>query len=105
ATPMTPSTSRNAIGQPTVSPKNFPNAQPPLPALQSPAAVTPAIIHAGPAAAPVSSGTARPNVANATNRGSVNGVTVIRSANGPSAIGGPAQARYGINGTTVQNKH
>jgi hypothetical protein len=50
-------------------------------------------------------GTPRVNVANVTNRGSVNGATVIRPANGASVIGGPAQARYGINGTTVQNKH
>jgi hypothetical protein len=44
-------------------------------------------------------------VANRTNRGNVSGATVIRPATSPSVIGGPAQARYGINGTTVQNRH
>jgi hypothetical protein len=76
-----------------------------LPALQTPGAVSPPIIHGGPAAPPLSSGTARVNAANATNRGSVNGATMIRPATGPSVIGGPAQARYGINGTTLQNRH
>jgi hypothetical protein len=75
-----------------------------LPALQRSGAVSPPIVHGGPAAPPVSSGTARVNIANATNRGSVNGATVIRPATSPSVIGGPAQARYGINGTTVQNR-
>jgi hypothetical protein len=102
---ITAPTARNAIGQPVVSPKNFSGAQPPLPALQRPGAVSPPIIHGGPTAPPVSSGAARVNVANATNRGSVNGATVVRPATGPSVVGGPAQARYGINGTTVQNRH
>jgi hypothetical protein len=102
---ITAPTARNAIGQPVVSPKNFSGGQPPLPALQRPGAVSPPIIHGWPAAPPVSSGAARVNVANATNRGSVNGATVVRPATGPSVIGGPAQARYGINGTTVQNRH
>jgi hypothetical protein len=104
ATTITAPTARNAIGQPVVSPKDFSGAQPPLPALQRPGAVSPPIIHREPAAPPVSSGTARVNAANATNRGSVNGATVIRPATGPSLIGGPAQARYGINGTTVKNR-
>jgi hypothetical protein len=105
-TPITAPTARNAIGQPVVSPspRNFPGAQP-LPALQGPGAVSPPIVHGGPAAPPVSSGTARVNVANRTNRGNVSGATVIRPATSPSVIGGPAQARYGINGTTVQNRH
>jgi hypothetical protein len=106
-TPITAPTARNAIGQPVASPapRNFPGAQPLLPTLQRSGAVSPPIVHAGPAAPPVSSGTARVNIANATNRGSVNGATVIRPATSPSVIGGPAQARYGINGTTVQNRH
>jgi hypothetical protein len=100
-------TARNAIGQAAVvSPKNLPGAQPPLPGLQRPGSVSPPIIRGGPTAAPpVSSGTARVSVANGTNRGNVNSATVIRPTTGPSVIGGPAQARYGINGTTVQNKH
>jgi hypothetical protein len=98
-------TARNAIGQAAVvSPKNLP-AQPPLPGLQRPGSVSPPIVRGGPTAPPVSSGTARVSVANGTNRGNVNGATVIRPTTGPSVIGGPAQARYGINGTTVQNKH
>jgi hypothetical protein len=53
----------------------------------------------------VSPAAARVNLVNATNRGSINGATLVRPAAGPSLIGGPAQVRYGINGTTVQNKH
>jgi hypothetical protein len=94
---------RNAIGQPVIPSKNIAVASPPLPAPQRSGVVVPPIIHGGSAAPPVSSGTARLNVAN--NRGSVNGATVIRPANGPSGIGGPAAARYGIDGTTVRNKH
>ena len=114
ATTITPSTARNAIGQPVVSPKNFAGAQPPSLVPQRPGAVSPPIMHGtpgasgavgGPAALPVSSGPAGVNIANATNRGSVNGATVIRPATRPSFIGGPAQARYGINGTTVQSRH
>jgi hypothetical protein len=97
-------TARNAIGQPMIPPKNFAGAQPPALALQRPGVVSPLIVRGETAAPPVSSA-ARVNLANATNRGSVNGSTVIRPATGPSVIGGPAQARYGINGTTVQNKH
>jgi hypothetical protein len=105
ATTITAPAARNAIGQPVVSPKDFFGARPPLPALQRPGAVSPPIIHGGPAAPPLSSGTVGVNAANATNRGSVNGATMIRPATGPSVIGGPAQARYGINGTTLQNRH
>ena len=101
---ITAPTARNAIGQPVVSPRNFLGAQPPLPALQRLDA--PPILHRGPVVSPaISSGTARVTSANGTNRGSVNGATVIRPATGPSVIGGPAQPRYGINGTTVQNRH
>src|SRR6516165_9763139 len=98
---ITAPTLRNAIGQPVVSPKNLAGAQPAVwPALRAPGAVSPPILHAGPAAPPVvASGVSHANVANATNRGSVNGATVIRPATGTSVIGGPAQARYGINGT------
>jgi hypothetical protein len=102
-------TARNPIGQPIVSPRNFVGAQPPvLPALQAPGAVSLPIVHGAPggsAAPPVPLGTARINVANAPNRGSINGATVVRPATAPSVIGGPAAARYGINGTTVQSKH
>lgn len=103
ATFTTPS-ARNAIGQLVVPPKNFGSAQPSAPAGQRPGAIP--NLHGGPAATPVvSSATPHVNLANATNRGSVNGATVIRPAAGPALIGGPAQVRYGINGTTVQNKH
>ena len=104
---ITAPTLRNAIGQPVVSPKNLAGAQPAVsPALRASGATSPPILHAGPAAAPiVSSGVPHVNVANATNHGSINGATVIRPATGPSAIGGPAPAHYGINGTTVQNRH
>src|SRR5262249_22850162 len=94
-------TARNVIGQPVVSPKNFTGAQPPVLTLQRPGAGSPLILHGGPAA---SSGTARVNVANGTNRGNPNGVTLSRPTIGPSIVGGPAQARYGINGTMIQNR-
>jgi hypothetical protein len=87
----------NPIGQPIVAPKNFVGAQPSAsPALRASGVVSPPI---------VSPGSAHVNVAKAPNRGSVNGATVIRPANALSAIGGPAQPRYGINGTMVQNRH
>jgi len=102
---ITAPTLRNAIGQPVVSPKNLAGAQPAVsPALRASGATSPPILHAGPAAAPIVSSGVPVNVAKATNHGSINGATVIRPATGPSVIGGPAQARYGINGTTVQNK-
>jgi hypothetical protein len=104
ATPVAP-TVRNAIGQPVLPPKNFAGAQPAaLPAPPAPGAVSPPVVHGGPAAPPIASfGTGRVNVAN--NRGSVNGTTVIRPAVAPSVIGGPAKPHSGINGTTVQSKH
>jgi len=95
---------RNAIGQTVVPPKNFAGAPPPVPALRKTGAASPPIIHGGPAAPPVSSGSTHVNLANATNRGSST-AGVIRPATVPSVIGGPAQARYGINGTMVQNRH
>jgi hypothetical protein len=103
---ITAPTLRNAIGQPVVSPKNLAGAQPAVsPALRASGATSPPILHAGPAAAPiVSSGVPHVNVAKATNHGSINGVTAIRPAAGSSAIGGPAPAHYGINGTAVQNR-
>jgi hypothetical protein len=103
---ITAPTLRNAIGQPVVSPKNLAGAQPAVsPALRASGTTSPPIHHAGPAAAPiVSSGVPHVNVANVTNHGSINGATVIRPATGPSAIGGPAQAHYGINGRAVQNR-
>ena len=103
---ITAPTLRNAIGQTVILPKNLAGAEPSvLPALRTPGAVSPPILHGGPVVSPaISSGTARVSSANGTNRGSVNGATVIRPATGPSVIGGPAQARYGINGTTVQNR-
>ncbi len=103
ATTMTAPTAHNAIGQPVVSPKNFLGARPLLPTPQRLGSVSPPTIRGAVALPPVSSGTARVSVAN--NRGSVNGATAIRPADAPLGIGGPAQARYGINGTTVQNKH
>src|SRR5262249_47771421 len=103
---ITAPTLRNAIGQPVVSPKNLAGVHPAVwPALRASGATSPPILYAGPAAPPVvSSGVPHANVANATNHGSVNGATVTRPATGPSAIGGPAQAHYGINGMAVQNR-
>jgi hypothetical protein len=86
----------SAIGQPVVTSKNSVGLQPVSPALRAPGVVSPPI---------GSPGTARLDVANATTRGGVNGATVTRPAIAPSAIGGPAQPRYGINGTTVKIKH
>jgi len=106
---LTP-TVRNAIGQPIIAPKSFVGGEPHLSPLQNTSPAAPPILHSAPAAAPpvVSSSTARtgpPTVSIATvpNRGSVNGTTLSRPAT--PAIGGPAQPHYGINGTTVQNRH
>jgi len=101
---LTP-TVRNAIGQPIIAPKSFVGGQPHLSPLQNTSPVPPPILHGAPAAAPPVVGTARANVANTGNRSSINATTMIRPQTTPSAIGGPAQPRYGINGTTVQNKH
>jgi hypothetical protein len=95
-------TSRNAIGQPVVAPKNLTGVQSPVPALQRP--VSPPLVHGVPVAAPVSSGAARVNVANAANHGSINGATVIRPSTAPAGVGGPARAANGINGTTVHSR-
>jgi hypothetical protein len=106
ATMMTAPAAHNAIGQAMVQPTNVTGAQSLSPVLQRPEVVSPPLIHGGTGAPPpMSSGSARVNLANATNRGSINGVTVIRPTAGPSGIGGPTQPRYGINGTTVQNRH
>jgi hypothetical protein len=94
---------RNAIGQPIAQTKTFAGAQPPVLVSQRPLASPPL----GPARAAVlsvSPRAARVNLANVTNRGSINGATAVRPAAGPPLIGGPAQVRYGINGTTVQNR-
>jgi hypothetical protein len=96
---------RNAIGQPEAPAKNFAGAQPTQPALQRPGSLSAPILHGGSGAPPFVSSAARVNVANTATRGSVNGATAIRPAAGPSGIGGPAQTRYGINGTAVQSKH
>src|SRR5262249_54831626 len=107
APPITAPTVRNAIGQPVVLPKNLAGTQPAVsPALGASGATSLPILHAGPAAPPfISSGASRLYVSSATNRGSINGATVIRPTTSPSIIGGPARALYGINGTTVQNRH
>src|SRR5262249_40053601 len=94
---------RKAIGQPVVSPKISAGAQRPILALQKPAAVSPRTGYVGPAALPVSSGATRMSVANSMNRSDLNGATVIRPPTG--SVGGPAQARYDISGTSVQGKH
>jgi len=96
APPITAPTVRNAIGQPPAVSS----------ALGASGATSLPILHAGPAAPPfISSGASRLYVSSATNRGSINGATVIRPTTSPSIIGGPARALYGINGTTVQNRH
>ena len=103
---------RNAIGQPMVQSKTLAVAQPHLPpTLQTPGAVPPILRGTLPAQRPaVSSDFTRANaptatVANAANRGSVNGAALIRPAAAPTGIGGAVRPKYGINGTTVQNKH
>lgn len=104
---------RNAIGQPVRQPKNFVGTQPQVPPAQQPSGAAPTIglRGASPAAPPVvSSNPAHANapavnVATAANRGSVNGAALIRPAAAPTTIGGAVRPNYGINGTTVQNKH
>jgi hypothetical protein len=104
---------RNAIGQPIAQPKNL-VARPPqvsTPVLQGPgtrslvgvargASVAPTISSPNLARAPTSA-----SVATLSNRTGINGAGVIRTSGAPSIIGGPARQSYGINGTTVQNKH
>jgi hypothetical protein len=99
-------TMRNAIGQSILATKKVAGGQPHLSPLQNAGAATSPILHGAPAAAlAASSGIARVNVANTANRDSVDGTTMIRPATTPPTIGGPAPLHYGINGTTVQNKH
>jgi len=87
----------NAIGQRVVTSKNVVGPQPNVsPGLRPSTVALPPI---------VSPGAAHLNVANTATRGSISGATVARPTIAPSGIGGPAQPRYGINGTTVQNKH
>jgi len=102
---------RNAIGQPIVQSKGAPT-QPHVPsALQTPGAVPPTLRGAPSVGPPVVSSNpthASAPVANAatlSNRGGVSGVGVIRPGAAPSTIGGATRPNYGINGTTVQNKH
>jgi hypothetical protein len=94
---------RNAIGQPVGPIKTLAGPQSPGFAPQRPVGSPPVI--AARAAALSVSPAAKVNLANATNRGSINGATVVRPAAGPSILGGPAQVRYGLNGTTVREKH
>ncbi len=99
ASAMTSTTpaARNAVGQPVIAPKTFVGTQPGVsPAQRTSGVVAPPI---------VSPGSAHFNLATATNHGRINGATVIRPAIASPAIGGPAQTHYGINGTTVQNRH
>ena len=103
---------RNAIGQPIVAPKNFVGSQARVSPGPAPGAGPPTGLHGAPVVAPpvLSSSPARvsappANLAKAANRGSVNGAALIRPATAPTAIGGAVRSNYGINGTTVQNKH
>jgi hypothetical protein len=93
---------RNAIGQPVAAPKNF-NA---THAHVSPALQAPGVIHAPPPAASPKLMGGNSVTANAalSNRASINGAAVSRPSS-TSAIGGPARPNYGLNGTTLQNKH
>ncbi len=109
-TAASPAPVRNAIGQSVSSPRNFvgPQSTVSSSALRRPGAGSLPIIHGvgkGSVASVVPSATARVTLANAPNRGSINGSSVIHPATAPSIIGGQAAARYGINGTTVQQKH
>ncbi len=108
-TAASPGPSRNAIGQFVSTPKNFVGPQPTISsALPRPGMGSSPIIHGaltGSAASVVPPGTARVTLANAANHGSINGASAIHPATAPSIIGGPAAARYGINGTMVRQKH
>ncbi len=101
-------TARNAIGQSVSSQRNFIGLPPAASSvLPRPDAGSSPIIHgalSGSAAPAVPSGTARVTIANAANRGSIKGASAIHPTIAPSIIGGPTAARYGINGTTVQNR-
>jgi len=109
-----PST-RNAIGQPIVTPKNFvggeahvssglqgagqaPRTVPPPSLRGAPPAVSPVL-----SSSPTRANSPALNVANA-NRNSGNGAALNRPVATP-AIGGATRPNYGINGTAVQTRH
>jgi hypothetical protein len=103
---------RNAIGQPTVEPKNLDHPLPHIPPVSatSTAAQPPNVRGAAVSGPTVFSNAPRfstppVNAANPAGRGSINGAGLIRSTTVVSGIGGPARPVYGINGTAVQNKH
>ena len=99
---------RNAIGQPIIQPKNFIGTEPRVTPAQQAPGVVPLHRFAAPLVAssnPVHANAPAVTVANAANRGSVNGAALIRPAAAPTGIGGAVRPKYGINGTTVQNKH
>jgi hypothetical protein len=107
----TPHAVRNAIGQPIVQSKNFPAVQPRVsPLLQASGAMPPPVGRGTTAAnapslnRPPLAGEERVGVTTLASRSS-NGAGVIRPAVPPAGVGGPARPAYGINGTTVQNKH
>ncbi|SRR5579872_1532590 len=94
-TSMTPGV-RNSVGQPVSATKNFVGVQPGASPVQRPSGVVSPPI--------VSPGSAHVNVATGTNHANINTATATRPIVAPG-IGGLAQARYGLNGTTVQNRH
>ena len=107
---ITPHAVRNAIGQLVIQSKNFPAAQAQVSAALRTLGVMPPVWRGAIAPAPVVSSvpghpnTPAVNVASLASRSS-NGAGVIRPAMPPSGVGGPARPTYGINGTTVQDKH
>jgi hypothetical protein len=102
---------RNAIGQP-VKPKSVM-----VDALRlAPTALAPGTVAKGAVGIPSPASPIRPsNVGNASlhptvtasisSKGRIDGARLIRPSVAPLGIGGPAGARNGINGTTVQPRH
>jgi hypothetical protein len=102
---------RNAIGQPVKSKNLTANAPHLAPSLQAPGTVA---NHGLPVSRPASPvlplNVGRANVhptttASNLSNGRIDGARLIRPSVSPVGVGGPARARNGINGTTVQTKH
>jgi hypothetical protein len=106
---ITPPVVRNAIGQ-RVQPKMV-DAPRLAPSVQAPATVARGAGRIPSPGSPihslnVGSANVHPTVtASISSKSRIDGARLIRPSFAPLGVGGPARARSGINGTTVQTKH
>ena len=106
---ITPPVVRNAIGQ-RVQPKMV-DAPRLVPSLQAPATVARGAGRIPSPGSPIRSlnvgnANVHPTVtASISSKSRIDGAHLIRPSFAPLGVGGPARARSGINGTTVQTKH